>query len=373
MRNGNVLPPMPRFTTIGRDERDNLLQALRHPLSGYLGGELYSHGIWVGAIEERFRGVFGADDAVACNSATSGLLAACMAAGVTHGDDVWTTPYSMSATAACAVVLGARVKFIDIEPIRFSLDPLKLPNLTLPKVLIVANIFGHPAYLHILKTWCNKHGVVMIEDNAQSPFAVENGRYASTMGHMGVFSFNVHKHIQAGEGGVVLVNDQRFSEKVRLAINHGELAGGRVGLNLRMTEPTAAIACAQFDKAEKIIAGRRDLAQSLTDMVSDIPWIVPTGEDVGCKHVYYLWTATCDTDKRDRFVERLNESGVPFSKGYSTPLNRIFDPSQYCPTADVVEKSLISFEVCAYNPTMSHLRKMREIIKRVAGEIDENR
>lgn len=365
---------LPRFTTIGEAEKFAVCKALKAPLSGYLGG-IHKAGYWVTKLQERWKEAFGCQHAVACNSATSGLLAACMAAGVGPGDTVWTTAYSMSATAACAKVLGAHIVFIDIETIRFSINMNMIRSGNTPKCIIVTNLFGHPAYLSAMRSWCDSNNVIMIEDAAQSPFAMENGRYAGTIGHMGVFSFNVHKHLQAGEGGIIVSDIHDFILRAQDAINHGELSAQwddqnkkrYIGLNLRMTEPTAAIAFAQLGKAEGIIASRIELAEELTDMVRGIPWIVPQVADAGCKHVYYKWVARVLGEHRTQFVTRLNASGFPMQAGYCVPLHHVFETTQTCPVADNMEyHELINFETCTWNPRRHHLNKMKEIIKEAA-------
>lgn len=358
------LPRLPEFRTIGSEEKTNVLRTLTKPLSGYLGGVERSSGFFINRLEREWADTFGVKNAVACNSATSGLFAACMAAGIRNGDRVWTTPYTMSATAACAIMLGAKVSFIDIEPTRYSIDMEKFPSEGgKPKAIIVANIFGHPAYLRKMRAWCDENNVVLIEDNAQSPFAMEDGQYTGTIGHIGVFSLNVHKHIQAGEGGIVTTNSDGYAAGVRDTINHGELGGRHIGLNLRMTEPVAAIACAQLRKAPKIIEGRRKLAGYLSDIFSLIPWVEPSREDKGCKHVYYLWTARVPPHLQAPLVQFMNDRDVPLSAGYSVNLCDVFDPSQKTPIAREINQSLISFEVCAYDPRPKHLQTLTRIAK----------
>jgi len=343
---------------------------MKNPLSGYIGG-VNSAGYWVTKLQNDWCDTFGCKHAVACNSATSGLLAACMAIGIGPGDTVWTTAYSMSATAACAKVLGARIVFIDIETTRFSIN-MNLLRGPIPKCIIVTNLFGHPAYLETMRSWCDSNRVWMIEDNAQAPFAKENGRYAGTIGHIGVFSLNVHKHIQAGEGGIVACDGEDSHQAIADAINHGELAKGKIkaGLNLRMTEPIAAIACAQLARGKRIIANRRWLAHKLTEMFSGIDWLIPPKEDDGCEHVYYVWAARIENGKRKQFVELLNGCGFPMREGYSTPLPFIFDRDQECPTTNRIElHELITFEVCAYDPVQRQLRTMSDIAKWAADRV----
>jgi dTDP-4-amino-4,6-dideoxygalactose transaminase len=347
------------------------MQALKHPLSGYLGGQTPRGGYWTDKLEEAWSHVFGCKYAIPCNSATSGLFAACMASGIKKDDIVWTTPYSMSATAACALVLGAKVKFIDIEPMRYSINPGIMTGEP-PKALIVTNLFGHPAYLSVLRSWCDLNNVIMIEDNAQSIYAKEGKHYAGTVGHIGVFSLNVHKHLQCGEGGILTTSDSSLANNVRGAINHGELANHPAGLNLRMTEPTAAIACAQLEKIEEIIRSRRRIAHAITGMMAGIPWISPPVEDMGCKHSYYVWAGRIeDQAKRRKFCHELNLRGFPIRAGYSRLLTDVFRTLDNCPVAHRIEhREIITYEVCGYDPKAHHLTRMKEIVNYVAEIID---
>jgi dTDP-4-amino-4,6-dideoxygalactose transaminase len=276
----------------------------------------------------------------------------------------------MSATAACAKVLGAEVRFIDVEPKTFSINMLNLPGGKKPKAVIVTNLFGHPAYLQEIRSWCRINKVWMIEDNAQAPFAKARDAYSGTIGDIGVFSLNIHKHIQTGEGGVVVTNDSDLALKIKDAVNHGELRPGIMGLNLRMTEPIAALAVAQLSKGPWIVEGRRELALEMTDMVKDFPQIKPPVERHDCKHVYYIWAAKVGVWPRDTFVSRLVNLGIPMREGYSPPLHRVFDVPDVHPIAENLEdKELMTFDVCSYSPTSRQRRVMRKIFQVVGDSL----
>lgn len=374
------LGKLERFYTIGPNERAFVGTALDMGLSGYIGGDPKG-GHWVEHLTQEWKRTFGVQYAIPCNSATSGLLAACMALKIGPGDTVWTTPYSMSATAACAKVLGANVEFIDIEAERFGIDPGKVAELIShgkrPKAIIVANLFGHPTRLADIMEWCVHKGIYLIEDNAQAPFATEEDRYAGTIGHIGVFSLNVHKHIQCGEGGVIVTDNDILAHRLYGCINHGELdpVWPWLGLNLRMTEPIAAIACAQLGRASKIIAERREIGLQLCDMVKDIPWLKAHTDQPGCKHVYYLWTALANTQRQaEAFVGYLTRHGFPIRHRYAPLLHKLFHESgSKCPVVEDIDSRIVVFEVCAYQLNPQILDDMREIIKTVAGEIHEDR
>lgn len=371
------LERLPAFTTIGWAEKQNVLSALRMPLSGYIGG-VFRGGYWVERLSEEWKTAFKVKHAIPCNSATSGLMAASAAAGLDEkerGINFITTPYSMSATTSCAKFIGAEPVYVDIETTRFGIDPGKLErSYRGSSAVIVTNLFGHPSYLTQIRSWCDSKRIWMIEDNAQAPFAMEGGQYTGTIGHMGVFSLNVHKHIQCGEGGVIVTNDGDLADNLRNVINHGELAEEpSLGLNLRMTEPIAAIACAQLERAKPIVESRREIALALNDIVKPITWIKAHEADEGCKHVYYLWTAIIPKTIRTKLVDELNSMGVPIRAGYAPLLNKLFRSSDKCPMAEHVDEQTIVFEVCAYDVKARHLKTMRDIFMYAAERVDADR
>jgi len=376
---GQTLEPLPIYWTIGKKEHLNLMMAMKRPLSGYLGGQR-STGRFIRQLSEDWKAEFLVNYAIPCNSATSGLMAACMAAGVGPGDEVWVSTYTMSATATCAMILGAKVKFFDVDPLHFCLIPSMQPPF--PKVIIVTNLFGHAALLQGMRHFCDKHHIILIEDNAQAPYATCDGTYTGTIGHMGVFSLNVHKHIQCGEGGVVVTNSARHADWLEGAINHGELDTSNVpprlkfGLNLRMTEPIAAIACAQLKKGFANVQSRIELAEAISDIFKDVPFVdIPVKRD-GDRHAYYLWAGKINCARassiRGAFITAVGKRGVPFRCGYSPLLHQLFGENVGLPVAEELENErLFTFEVCAYDPKLHHLNRMRDIILEEAETIEK--
>lgn len=352
---------MKKYNSIGRDEARAAYNAvLNGPLSGYLGG-IDRGGPQVEALEEEWCEKFGSHYAVACNSATSGLLLACRACGIGSNSDVLSSSYTMSATAAVPTFLGADAHFGDIDGSTYCLDP----PYPYKSDMIITNLFGHPARLHEARTALQEDGpFFLIEDNAQAIGAMENGRYTGTIGHIGVFSLNVHKHIQAGEGGICTTDDPVLAERMRKCRNHGELAGYPAGLNLRMTEVTAAIARVQLKKLDKILSERIEIAETLTDMVVGLPGICPPEVRKGCKHVYYIWAIRCS----DEILWELQVSGVPITRGYVKPLHTMGQRKHRLPVTEEVESTIAIYENCAWTPSGKDLQKWREAFKRATDE-----
>lgn len=356
-----VVGPIKRFKTIGGLEAGAAFAAAQDCLSGFLGGKARG-GYWVRALEDKWAETFGVKHAVACNSATSGLLAACHAIGVMQDTNVAVPALTMSATAAAPALLGADISFCDVEPDYFCLDK----GYGAPDVLIATNLFGQPTSIGRLS---DVLGVATIEDNSQSPFAMNHGRYAGTIADIGVFSLNVHKHIQCGEGGVCVTDDDGLAARLRGFINHGEMAGGSIGLNLRMTEVTAAIALAQLARGKQIVEGRIAQAEAIIAAIGAIPGLRPPVERSGCKHVYYTIPFLIERD-RAQFVRALAAEGVPLVEGYVDPLYRLPAFAKFartCPVAeDLHDRRLFYWENCAYDPTPEQIKQIGNAFQKVA-------
>lgn len=330
--------PLPPYNTIGDAEKQEVMNVLDSgELSGfiaYAGDEFYG-GKQVQALEQQFKDYFGVKHAISVNSATSGLHCAVAATGIGPGDEVIVPPYTMSASATCVLFTGAVPIFADIEPDMFCLDPIEVEKNITPytKGIVAVNLFGLPAALDELRAIADKHGLFLIEDNAQAPAAKYKDRTTAVVGDAGIFSFNRHKVMQSGEGGMITCNDDTLAQKMRLIRNHGEVVvrpmgfkdiQNTVGLNYRMTEMEAAVARHQFAKIDDLNAQRIELCDRITQNLSEIDGITPPKVREGCSHVYYFYSMLYDEKTvgipRDLFVQAVCAEGFPLRGGYVAPI-----------------------------------------------------
>lgn len=400
------------YRSIGEAERRAVREVLDSDrLSGFYGSwcEEYWGGPKVRELEAAWAERFGTDHAVTVNSATSGILAAVGAAQVGPGDEVIVPPMTMSATVVAPLFYGAIPVFVDVENEWLCLDPDKVRKAITPKTraILVVNYLGHPAELQELRRIADEHDICLIEDNAQAVLAQEDGRYTGTIGHIGVFSLNFHKHIHTGEGGVCVTDDEDLALRLKLIRNHGENVvealdiediTNLVGLNLRMTEMAAAVGVEQLKDVEKHVERRVNLADYLSAGVRDLEGIEPPTAREGCSHAYYVWALKVHGEQlglhRDLFHKALVAEGFPcfelsdplyllphFQKrvaigrqGYPFSLGEPSYNRGTCPVAERLARDVVvGFEPCAYDVPEDTAKRLVEAIRKVHGHREELR
>lgn len=330
--------PFVGHAVIGDEERKRVNDVLESGmLSGFVAraGDNFFGGEQVQELEGLIRGYFKVKHAITVNSATAGLHAAVAACGVGPGDEVIVTPYTMSASATAIVMANAVPVFADIDENTFCLDPESIEKKITPrtKAILVVHLFGGAADMDSIMAIAGKHSLRVIEDTAQAPGAVYNGKFTGTIGDAGIFSLNQHKTITSGEGGFVVTNDDDLALRMQLIRNHGEVIvddlkvddiGGIIGYNYRMTELEAAVSVGQFKRLDDLNAHRIELAEYLTEKLSSFEGLTLPDSDARDKHVYFVYPLKFDEKKigvsRDAFVKALLAEGIPFGGGYVRPI-----------------------------------------------------
>jgi dTDP-4-amino-4,6-dideoxygalactose transaminase len=405
--------PLRPYPSMGVAEERALLEVVRSgELSGFYAspGDRFLGGPKVRALEDAWCERYDVAQAVSMNSATSGLIAAMGAVGIAPGDEVIVPPWTMSASVVAPLFYGGIPVFADIEEETFCIDPAAVRDRITPRTraIVAVNLFGHPARLAELRALADENGIALVEDNAQAPLAAEGEQMAGTVGHIGVFSLNFHKHIHAGEGGVCVTGDAGLARRLRLIRNHGENVveewgetdiSNMIGFNFRLTELGAAVALAQLASIDEHVGRRERLARTLSEATADLDgWLPPTVRQ-GCRHVYYAWVARLIPEKagvaRAAFARALAAEGFPIAEGYVPPLYNLplfrqrlaFGGDGYpfslgapdyapgiCPVAERLQHSqALLFECCLHDIDQELAGRLAQAVVKVHRHRDELR
>ena len=405
----------PKHTTcINDDEKKEILEVLVDgELSGFSGriGDRFLGGKKVKQLEKNFCSYFKVKHAISFNSATSALHGAIAAAGIGPGDEVITSPFTMSASATAILMNNAIPVFADIDSNTFNIDPDSVKSLltSRTKGILTVNIFGQPSDLDRLTEIAKSNNLVLIEDNAQSPGAKFNEKFTGTIGHMGILSLNYHKMIQCGEGGIILTDDDKLALHSQLIRNHGEviipnmendtILTNQLGWNYRMTELQAAVAIPQLKKLDHLTKIRIELTDFLTKSLKQFEFLSPPYIRDNCNHVFYVYPIKYNAEKigisRKLFAKVMKAEGMIIGEGYMMPLylNPIFQKklaytkgcpfscpyydgkTNYekgiCPICErMYEKELLTTEICKYPNTKEDILEFITSIKKIVDNIE---
>ncbi len=328
---------IPWVGTMGKEEKEAVLEVMdTGVLSDFLAnsGDKFLGGKKVKELEAAFAERFHSRHAISVNSATTALHTAVAACGIGPGDEVLVSPYTMVASASAILMNGGIPVFVDIDENTYTMNPSLIERWITPrtKAILTVNIFGFPGYLKEIRAIADKHGLLLIEDNAQAPGATVNGTEAGTIGDIGIFSLNYHKIIQSGEGGVLVTDSDELAWKCQLIRNHGEVALDELndmetavlGNNYRMSELHAAIGIEQLKKLDLFLESRRMLAARLSKALKEIRGLTGVFLPEGYTHSYYLYPIKFDRNEwkisRKLFADAVSAEGFPLGVGYVKPI-----------------------------------------------------
>ncbi len=323
---------------IGKSERKVAIKILKSgELSGFSASanQEFFGGKYVKLLEKNFRKKFKSKYAVAFNSATTALYSAIMSIKPEPGDEIITTPYTMHATATSILQSNCIPIFAEVSQDDFNLSPesVKSKITKKTKAIILVNLFGQSGRSKELMKIAQKNKITLIEDNSQSPGAVTPHGMAGTVGDIGVFSFNRHKTIQSGEGGVMLCKNKNHWLNACLVRNHGEAVtkkfkvkniANTFGLNLRMTEIEAGIANEQLKKLKKLNSIKQKNARSIVSVLKNFKFFEIPKAKSGYSNVFYFLPILYKKNnlglKKSKLCQILSAEGLSFRDGYREPL-----------------------------------------------------
>lgn len=298
---------------IGEDEISAVVTALR---SGEISGNF---GKALADFENEFSAYCGVKHGIAVTSGTTALHLAIDAAGIGEGDEVLISSSTNIATALAVTHNRATPIPVDSEDITWNLNLDLLESLitTRTKAIIPVHLYGHPVDMDRLMEIAKRHNLIVIEDAAEAHGATVRGQRVGGFGQMACFSFYANKIITTGEGGMVVTNDDKLAERLRLLRNLGfttpRFRHEVAAYNFRMTGYQAAMGLAQFRKIENIINEKRRVAHTYNKYLMGIPGIRLPKEMEWAKNVYWMYAIVVEPEfgiSRDELCNFLANDGV---------------------------------------------------------------
>lgn len=291
--------PFPPRAPFGLADAQQVLEALDQQTLFFPGGRK------VYEFQKQFGALYGVNHVVCSTSGTSAIHVAVGAIDPEPGDEIITTPISDMGTVAPIILQAAIPVFADVDPTTGILDPddveRKITERT--KAIIVVHCWGQAADMDRFVAIARRHHLYLIEDCAQSHLTRYKGRLTGTIGDLGTFSLQDSKHLQCGDGGITITNDDHLGARAALFVDKGcnwsedrtvRLRYAFIAPCYRMTELQGAVLLAQLPRLPEIVARRQALGERLRQSLLGLPGITPPGRIEGAEHSYWSFPILID-------------------------------------------------------------------------------
>ncbi len=380
--------------------RQNISQEDVDAVISVLNSDFLTQGPEVPKFENKICSITGSKYALAVNSATSALHLSCLALGLKEHEWLWTTPISFAASSNCALYCGAKVDFVDIDPLTYNLCPIKLEEKLiqaekenrLPKIVVPVHLSGQSCKMEEIARLSRKYGFSIIEDASHAI----GGHYQSApigkceYSDITVFSFHPVKIVTTAEGGIACTNNEMLAKRIELLRSHGitrdpnamtEASKGDwyyqqidLGFNYRMTDLQAALGTSQLARLKENISARHQIANIYNKTLIHLPLLTPhqTKNAYSAFHLYIirLDPARCNRS-RDEVFNELRAGGIGVNLHY-IPIYRHpyyskfgYDPKDF-PNAEAYYSEAISLPIF---PTLGQ-ENQNVVIKAIAKALE---
>lgn len=325
-------------------------------------GCYWTQGPEVELFEDEVAFKVGAKYAVACNSGTSALCLALSCIDIKKGDEVIVPSFTFISTVNSIRFVGANPVFADIEEKTYGLDledvRKKITKKT--RAILVVHYGGCPAYhTKNLKKLADEHNILLIEDSAASLGAHIDNDYVGTFGDLGIYSFCQNKPITTGEGGMVVTSNDKYYNKLKLMVSHGQQGNDYVslGYNFRMSSLTASLGLSQFRRIDEIIRKRINIASKYNGEKYIEGFVAP----LMYHNVFWIFPIRVERDDKGPLMDYLALNKIA-NKSYYTPVHlttfyseskvelpvtkKVYDTSFCLPIYPTLTNSEIDYIIC---------------------------
>lgn len=294
--------------------------------SGWLGT-----GPKVQKFEEMFKEYKGSRFAIALNSCTAALHLSLQAIGIKSGDEVILPTMTFAAPANAVIHTGGKPVFVDCEKYTMNIDPqdIKRKLTSKTRALILVHFAGRPCNMDAIMDVARRHRLKVVEDCAHAIEAEYQGKKTGRFGDMGCFSFYVTKNIVTGEGGMVITDNKKYADMIKILALHGmsKDAWRRFsdkgykhyqviysGYKYNMMDLQAAMGIHQLPRIDKYWQRRKAIWRRYNEAFKDLPVFMPAPVEAHTRHAYHLYTLLLDIDNlkitRDQFLDEMTKRKI---------------------------------------------------------------
>ncbi|APR54556.1 UDP-4-amino-4,6-dideoxy-N-acetyl-beta-L-altrosamine transaminase [Sphingomonas koreensis] len=325
--------------------RQDISEADIEAVAAVLRSDFLTQGPAVPRFEARVAEHVGSAHAVAMSNATAALHVACLALGLGPGDWLWTTPITFVASSNAGLYCGAKVDFVDIDPVSYNLSVPALERKLeiaaregrLPKVVVPVHLSGEPCDMAAIAALGERYGFRIIEDASHAIGGKYRGEFIGNCRYsdITVFSFHPVKIVTTAEGGMALTQDSDLAERMALLRSHGitrdqarmdgESDGPwyyqqvELGFNYRMTDMQAALGVSQMDRLDAYVARRHAIAARYDALLADLSVTTPVRHPDGYSgmHLYVIRVPQTRANwSRREVFDRLRAAGIGVNVHY---------------------------------------------------------
>lgn len=340
----------------------------------------------VDAFETEFCQTIGAGYGAAVSSGTAALHLALRLVGVGPGDEVFCSTLTFVATANPILYLGATPVFIDSDRTSWNMDPHLLQTALeqrakwgkLPRAVVLVHLYGQSADIDPILQVCDRYGIPLIEDAAESLGATYKGRSPGTFGHLGIFSFNGNKIITTSGGGMLVSNQHALVQQARFLATQARdpaphYQHSAMGYNYRLSNVLAGIGRGQLQVLADRVEARRRNFERYHQALADLPGVTFMPEADYGRATRWLTCLTIDPDRfgcdRDHLLQSLAAANIE-SRPVWKPLHRQPLFSGYDCIGGTVAESLFARGLClpsGSSLTQADMNRIFEVISQVYG------
>jgi dTDP-4-amino-4,6-dideoxygalactose transaminase len=299
---------------------------------------------------------------IPCANGTDALQVALMALNLQPGDEVITTTFTFIATAEVIALLKLTPVLVDVDPDTFNIDPDAIERAITPKTkaIVPVHLFGQCADMDRIMAIAEKHGLFVVEDNAQAigaDYFSKDGstKKAGTIGHIGCTSFFPSKNLGCyGDGGAIFTNDDALAEQMRVVVNHGmkvRYYHDYIGVNSRLDSIQAAILDIKLRHLDEYADARRYAANFYNTAFAASDKLKAPSTAEFTTHVFHQYTLVTHCINRQQLMDHLQQKGIASAIYYPVPLHlqKAYVDPRYkkgdFPVTEMLSKTVVSLPI----------------------------